>query len=354
MALALPLQSHPSKALARKLHELYPKQFVDSNYKPEITVAIEDGFRGFVGFSEHKWIKRWLQEIPELRDAIGNDEAIEAYLEDSSKEGLKRVYESLLIRDASEVEESVVSLVRKIERQGPGAICGDANTAEVVKLLHSEYGGDVGVFAAPFFMNLVTLNKGEAIFIPADTVHAYLEGGESYWPQKKLLPVDAFELDIIECMATSDNVLNSGFVPPSARQTDVFVSSLSYDALPASAFALPYTPYKKSGMDKTIAYDPPIDDFTVLWTRIPSSDAGKVEERNVNVRLVEVLEAVKGPTACIVTKGQINLREEGKVDVLELPEGGVGFIKPGTIVEVLRCGNSEGALDIWWAMWDQD
>jgi mannose-6-phosphate isomerase len=41
-------------------------------------------------------------------------------------------------------------------------------------------------------MNFLTLNPGEAIYIPADGIHAYLSG------------------DIIECMARSNNVLNSG------------------------------------------------------------------------------------------------------------------------------------------------
>ena len=351
IALALPLQTHPSKALAEKLHKEDPKQFVDSNHKPEIAIAIEDGFKGFVGFGEHNRVKQWLQEVQELREAVGNEEVVEAYLKEQTKAGMRRVLESLLTRDAGEVERCVVSLARKIEREGAKAVNGDEQIAEVVKLLYSQYGGDVGVLVAPFFMNFVMLDKGEAVSIPADTVHAYLEGGEYLVPSLAAAsPLTIILVDIIECMATSDNVLNAGFVPPSSRQTRTFVDSLAYDALPASAFALPRTPYKKSRRGKTVAYDPPFEEFTVLGTKFSASEAESVGQGELPVH--EVLESVLGPTACIVTKGMVRLREEGKVELLELGEGGVGFVKPGVVVEVL--GEGQGPVEIWWAMWDQN
>jgi mannose-6-phosphate isomerase len=178
IAKALPLQTHPSKELAEKLHQQDPKLFVDANHKPEIAVAVADGFRGFVGFGEHTWATKWLREVQELREAIGNDEAVEAYLKEPTKDGLKNVYASLLTRNSGDIERSIVTLVRRLERDGAKALSGDERVAEVVKLLYSQYGADVGVLAAPFFMNFVTLNRGEAVFIPADTIHAYLEGGE--------------------------------------------------------------------------------------------------------------------------------------------------------------------------------
>ena len=36
----------------------------------------------------------------------------------------------------------------------------------------------IGVIIAPIFMNLITLNRGEAIYIGADEAHAYLKGGD--------------------------------------------------------------------------------------------------------------------------------------------------------------------------------
>ena len=48
-------------------------------------------------------------------------------------------------------------------------------------------GGDIGVFA-PYFLNVLRLKQGDAIFLAANEPHAYLSG------------------NIMECMACSDNV----------------------------------------------------------------------------------------------------------------------------------------------------
>lgn len=49
IAKALPLQLHPNKDLATKLHEQDPDQFTDPNHKPEIAVALST-FEVFAGF----------------------------------------------------------------------------------------------------------------------------------------------------------------------------------------------------------------------------------------------------------------------------------------------------------------
>ena len=54
--------------------------------------------------------------------------------------------------------------------------------------------GDPGIVVA-LLMNLVTLRRGEAIFVPAGVLHAYLEGLG------------------VELMAASDNVLRGGLTP---------------------------------------------------------------------------------------------------------------------------------------------
>ena len=54
--------------------------------------------------------------------------------------------------------------------------------------------GDVGIFNF-YFLNLVTLQPEEAIFIAPNIPHAYLSG------------------ELIECMAPSDNVVRAGLTP---------------------------------------------------------------------------------------------------------------------------------------------
>src|SRR5919197_561897 len=60
--------------------------------------------------------------------------------------------------------------------------------------LAEAYPGDVGVVTA-LLLNLVHLEAGEAIFIPAGNLHAYLRGVA------------------VEVMANSDNVLRGGLTP---------------------------------------------------------------------------------------------------------------------------------------------
>lgn len=178
IAKALPLQAHPDKQLGEKLHNRDPEQFVDSNHKPEIAVALSDGFRGFVGFCEPEAIAHDLKEVPELQEAIADNSAVEKFQQEPSKESLKAVFTKLLTSDQAEILRIVSKLISRVERQGGEAFGGDEERAEVVKTLNQQYPGDVGVLAAPFFMNLITLNKGESVYIGADEAHAYLEGGE--------------------------------------------------------------------------------------------------------------------------------------------------------------------------------
>lgn len=53
-------------------------------------------------------------------------------------------------------------------------ICGD-----LLLQLHQQYPGDIGCFAI-YFLNLLTLKPGEAMFLEANVPHAYLKGGEPH------------------------------------------------------------------------------------------------------------------------------------------------------------------------------
>ncbi|KAK1635530.1 RmlC-like cupin domain-containing protein, partial [Colletotrichum phormii] len=68
IAKALPLQIHPNKSLASKLHEQDPENFTDANHKPEIAVALGP-FEVFAGFKPLYQISP-VFNIPALRDLI--------------------------------------------------------------------------------------------------------------------------------------------------------------------------------------------------------------------------------------------------------------------------------------------
>jgi mannose-6-phosphate isomerase len=48
---------------------------------------------------------------------------------------------------------------------------------EILDKLNREFPGDVGIFTM-YFLNIITLKPGEAIFLEADYPHAYLSGGK--------------------------------------------------------------------------------------------------------------------------------------------------------------------------------
>ena len=68
-------------------------------------------------------------------------------------------------------------------------------------------------------------------------------------------------VDIIECMATSDNVVRAGLTPK-LRDVDTLISMLTYEAGQGSKQLLQPTKFTDDGT--TLLYDPPIGEFSVL------------------------------------------------------------------------------------------
>ena len=324
IAKALPLQVHPDKDLAKVLHAEDPKTFVDSNHKPEIAVAIgepiEDGswgegvsFTGFIGFQPLERIAENLKTVHELRHAIGNDALVNEFVADPSKTLLKQLYTSLLAQSQGKVKPHVQSLVERIKTGDWHPECFHAEIARLVTKVDAQYPGDVGVLATVFFMNFFKLKRGEAIYIGADEIHAYLEG------------------DIIECMAVSDNVLNTAFVPPEERQVKAFVHALTFTARDVDYWRLQHKQYEGSETGLTQVYTPPFDEFVVLGTSL--TEGGK-----------ETLDAVKGPTIGIVTNGKVKFNVGDEEE--ELDAGGIIFVAPGHKVHVDQLVKES---EVWWA-----
>ncbi|KAI0031489.1 RmlC-like cupin domain-containing protein [Vararia minispora EC-137] len=326
IAKALPLQAHPDKQLGTQLHKTDPYEFVDENHKPEIAVAlgtpVSDAFggdpnmttfTGFVGFAPLNAISGALSAVPELAQAVGDERALNEFFSSPSKVTLKRIFSALLVRGKDfpdDIKRSVDQLLARIS-----ASSNDDPLAmqfALAKRINEQYAGDVGVLAAPFFMNLIRLKKGEAIYIGADEAHAYLEG------------------DIVECMAISDNVLNAAFVPHEQRHLRTFLDTVTYTSREQSHWILPVAPLERSVRGKTTKFSPPLEEFEVLHTVLDQSGT-------------ETIRAARGPTVAIVVEGcGITFEVEGE-RLETIPRGGVVFVVPGKEVTV------EGEGEVWWA-----
>lgn len=117
---------------------------------------------------------------------------------------------------------------------------------------------DAGTLVALLCMNYMVLSPGESIYIPADDIHAYLSG------------------DIIECMACSNNVLNTGFCPRADRDNiELFSNSLTFGAHSPEDILLRTKPSPKSvrGHGVTTVYAPPTSEFNVLRTKLSGNES---------------------------------------------------------------------------------
>jgi len=191
----LSLQAHPSAAQAAAGYaredglgvplDAPHRSYRDASHKPELLVAL-GRFRALCGFRRRDEMGSVLREldVPEL-------DAVRRRLEAGSEPaGTRAAFEALLALDEAERAATVAATTAACARHAAQGGRYGAECAMVLALA-SEYPGDVGVVCA-LLLNLVTLQAGEAVYLPAGNLHAYLEGVG------------------VEIMASSDNVLRGG------------------------------------------------------------------------------------------------------------------------------------------------
>jgi len=200
---ALSIQTHPNKLQAVELHKNDSKNYPDDNHKPEVAIAL-DFLKALVGFRSLDEIEKNLNSIPQLKIFIGN-EAVDTFLQNKSKKGLKNLFATLMNNstDSNRIENTIRSVKKGIEQKN-----NLSEDDELFLILFEQYGIDIGLLVL-FFLNVVNLKSGEAIYTPAGIPHAYLKG------------------NIVECMANSDNVVRAGLTPK-FKDIDQLANILTY------------------------------------------------------------------------------------------------------------------------------
>ena len=169
---------------------------VDDNHKPEMTIAVTP-FDGLCGFRPLAEITHFLSHVPSLRKLVGDSAAKEfeekvggQEISDSSddvqrnKKALQAAFSTLMNKEKSAVAEAAKELIASAKEDGASfaGSGGPSNEgqelADLVVRLNSQFEGDIGLFVL-FFLNYVKLEIGEAMFLKADDIHAYLSGGIS-------------------------------------------------------------------------------------------------------------------------------------------------------------------------------
>ena len=253
---ALSIQAHPSREQAKKLHFNGPLNYPDDNHKPEIAIVL-DHLTALVGLKDKENLAFVFKDYPEIYDFLGDKVKREYAKKAGPGLAARLVYSSYMERAVDnpyEFEKAVDALNRRIEKR--------SNLSEEEKLfleMQQKYGPrDVGLFSI-FLLNLVHLNAGEALFLPAGIPHAYIRG------------------NIVECMANSDNVVRAGLT---YKFTDVktLLEILDFKNQPDIQ-----SPLKG---ETTITYKTDVDDFKILKIDLKAGNSVNETGESVQVLLV--------------------------------------------------------------------
>ncbi|EFK05684.1 mannose-6-phosphate isomerase, class I [delta proteobacterium NaphS2] len=160
------------------------RNYRDANRKPECLCAVSR-FEAMKGFRAPKDILKLMDRVFAAFPLV----ELDLLRREPNDEGLKRFFTGLVTMERFRSVRMIGEAVK-----GAARVVDEDRAFYWVQALNREYPGDVGVLS-PLFLNLLDLFPGEAIYVPAGELHAYLSGVA------------------MEIMASSDNVLRGGLTP---------------------------------------------------------------------------------------------------------------------------------------------
>ena len=160
------------------------RNYKDDNHKPECICALTSF-----------WALNGFRKIPDMISLMGRicppglKKDFDMFRQQPNSRGLKEFFKAMMIMDRTTQNQIISDVVKNADH------LKDKNAAyQWIIDLHEEYPSDIGILS-PIILNLICLEPGQAMFLPAGTLHAYLDGVG------------------IELMANSDNVLRGGLTP---------------------------------------------------------------------------------------------------------------------------------------------
>ena len=190
----LSIQCHPNRAQAKKGYtgeaekrKSVPKalwNYADANPKAEILYALSS-CTAMCGFRPVKEIEANLKRL------LPN--SFESLLGDCKSQGnpIKSYFEQLYRLDKPKLKLLIEEYAENLAKEPSEDRAPFLTAKEIALGSVAEFPSDPGVFA-PFLLNIVELEPGEAIYLEPQIVHAYVRGAG------------------IELMNNSDNVLRAG------------------------------------------------------------------------------------------------------------------------------------------------
>jgi mannose-6-phosphate isomerase len=218
----LSLQVHPSLEQARAGYareneagipaDAANRNYHDDNHKPEMIFALTP-FESLCGFRAPEKSRDIFLHLAGCLELPGNGvpqvlkDVIDDLSQPEEEKALRSAFERLIAggEAVSEATSRVVDVLASGAPMAPYQL-----ELSTVLSLNGEYPGDPGVLIS-LLLNRLSLQPGDAVYLPAGKVHAYLHGLG------------------VEVMASSDNVLRGGLTPkfidiPELLNTIVFES----------------------------------------------------------------------------------------------------------------------------------
>jgi mannose-6-phosphate isomerase len=282
----LSIQAHPSKQRAEKMFGQHHPSYQDANHKPELLVALTE-FRALCGFRSPEDL------LPDLELLAQASVQLEPLLEAYQTAGIEKAVNWIYEADQTAVLQLVAHAPRLSRKR-----------ARLIEELHAKYPADPGILVS-LLMNLVTLMPGQALFVPAGTIHAYLSGLG------------------VEVMANSDNVLRGGLTSKAVDSKEL-LRVLDFSTVGAEVLE---PRQLLTGLEE---YPVPVSDFTVYRLR-PSSQSMLVD-----------LE-LKGRAVLVCVEGELSI-STSLDPALSLKKGEAAYLADARLFSV--AGSGLGYLSI--------
>jgi mannose-6-phosphate isomerase len=283
----LSLQAHPS---ARQAAEGFAREdrlgipvnapnrnYRDPSHKPEIVIALGE-FDALAGF-------RPAERTVELMTALAVtdlDPFVSLLAGQPDADGLRALFTTWITAPQPDLDVLVPAVIEGAIHYMRSRNKEFAAEAKAVLELGERYPGDAGVLAS-LLLNRITLEPGEAIYLPAGNLHAYLRGVG------------------VEVMANSDNVLRGGLTP---KHVDVPELLRVLDFTPASEDLLRPT-IIEDGME--LVYDTPAPEFAVSELRIDGGHLGHEIDAPSRHDGPQILLCTEGSTVVYAKGGSVTL-----------------------------------------------
>ncbi|WP_150306925.1 mannose-6-phosphate isomerase, class I [Planctomonas psychrotolerans] len=283
----LSLQAHPTLERARRgfsaeneagvESDAPHRNYKDALHKPELIYALSERFDALCGF-------RAVEEARAVFAALADRDASDAagsspfsFVLDRLGDpgGLRSAFEAIMAggTEVDAVVERTVAIAAASE--AADSPCGAAADGDplrrdlaLVRRLAAAYPGDPGIVTA-LLLNYVSLSRGEALYLPAGNIHAYLSGLG------------------VELMAASDNVLRGGLTP---KHVDVaeLLDVLDFRAVPVP-YLHPHRP--EEGVE---VFRPEVPDFQLVRVALDATT-------------LQAGYRIAGPAIAICVSGQVTI-----------------------------------------------